>query len=61
MADFASTKKDASFDAWFEQLVALAEINGDHPGEKSDWESIYAAGKPVDSAYYDTFGDDHDD
>ncbi|WP_435322353.1 hypothetical protein [Klebsiella sp. HN106] len=52
MADFASTNKNA----WFEQLCLMAEINGENAGDKNDWEGIYQAGTPVDSAYYDAFG-----
>ncbi|WP_243211063.1 hypothetical protein JQ760_028515 (plasmid) [Klebsiella pneumoniae] len=60
MADFASTNKNASFEAWFEQLCFMAEINGENAGDKNDWEGIYQAGTPVDSAYYDAFGGDDD-
>ncbi|MBQ0600776.1 hypothetical protein J7S78_13345 [Klebsiella oxytoca] len=60
MADFASTNKNASFEAWFEQLCLMAEIHGDNAGDKSNWEGIYQAGTPVDSAYYDAFGGDDD-
>lgn len=34
MADFASTNKNASFEAWFEQLCLMAEINGENAGDK---------------------------
>lgn len=57
MADFSSTKSNASFDDWFEQLTIMAEGHGANAGDKSDWEGIYAAGTPVDQAYYDAFGD----
>lgn len=60
MADFASTKKNASFELWFEQLQLLAELNGDYAGDKADWVNTYEAGTAVDSAYYEAFGDSDD-
>lgn len=60
MADFASTKKNATFDQWFEQLQLMTEIWGDYVGDQDDWFQTYEAGMAVEAAYYEEFGGDDD-
>lgn len=60
MADLSSTKKDATFDEWHEQLVTMLEMNGYNPvfcdiGPDSIAEMAYHDGSAVDDHFYDNY------
>lgn len=60
MADFGSTKNDASWDEWQEQLITMLEINGYNPafcdiGADSIAENAYHNGTAVDDHFYSEY------
>lgn len=60
MAGFDSTKRDATWEEWREQLESMLEINGYNPAfcdieEGSDAEDAYQRGVAVDTYFYDNF------
>lgn len=60
MPGLDSTKKDATWEEWHEQLVTMLEINGYNPdfcevGEDSDAMTAYEDGLAVDTYFYDNF------
>lgn len=58
MADFASDKRTASFEEWFEQVELLCELNYAPAGDRNDWLEHYKAGLAVDAAVDKMFGGD---
>lgn len=60
MAGFDSTKKDATWEEWHEQLVTMLELNGYNPEfcdvhEGSGAEIAYQDGEAVDDFFYESF------
>ena len=59
MADFSSTKRNASKEDWFEQLQCIVELNGYNPNFIPDeWEHGYEEGKQVADWFYDNYEDE---
>lgn len=58
MADFSSTKKDATFNEWYEQLLDYADLRGESADDEDAWWDDYEAGKAVADAWHDKWGDD---
>lgn len=63
MADFGSTKRDATLTEWQEQLISMLEINGYNPdfcdiAEDSVAHSAYERGVAVSDFFYDNYEDD---
>ncbi|HIG9927467.1 TPA: hypothetical protein ACYDHK_004286 [Escherichia coli] len=61
MADFGSTKYNASFDEWHEQLMDYAELRGGSATDAEAWRVDYDAGKTPVEAFCDEWGEDDDD
>lgn len=60
MAGFDSTKNDATWPEWQEQLVTMLEINGYNPGfcdvgDGSTAEVAYHDGIAVDDFFYENY------
>lgn len=57
MADFSSTKRNSSFEEWFEQYQSIAELNGYNPDFLDEDEAFqaYESMKQVADAFYDNF------
>ena len=58
MADFGSTKYNASFEEWHELLMDYAELRGGSAADAEAWRDDYEAGKIPVEAYCDEWGDD---
>lgn len=58
MADFASTKRTATFEEWHEQLMDYADLRGMSAADADVWREDYEAGKSVADAWHDEWGDD---
>ncbi len=60
MAGFDSTKRNATYAEWEEQLISLLEINGYNPsfcdiGVGTTAEQAYHSGVAVDDFFYDNY------
>ncbi|HGG2702697.1 TPA: hypothetical protein ACJFUU_000204 [Escherichia coli] len=51
MADFGSTKYNASFEEWHELLMDYAELRGGSAADAEAWRDDYEAGKTPVEAY----------
>lgn len=63
MADLSSTKKDATWEEWQEQLITMLEINGYNPsfcdtGRDEQAGQAYDEGQAVDDYFYDNYDAD---
>lgn len=61
MADFSSTKKDATKEEWVEQLECMVELNGYSPAFiPEEWEQAYEEGEEVSDFFYANYDPDED-
>ncbi|EMK1731236.1 hypothetical protein V8N76_004542 [Salmonella enterica] len=58
MADFASTRYNASFEEWHEQLMDYADLRGQSAADVEAWRDDYDKGKTVADAWHDEWGND---
>lgn len=48
--DFASTKRNTTFEEWHEQLCCYADLRGESAADADAWRDDYEAGKtPIDA------------
>lgn len=59
MADFSSTKKDSTFEEWYEALTEYADLRGESVADKEVWREDYDAGKDPVETGCDEWGDDN--
>ncbi|WP_447881605.1 hypothetical protein [Serratia fonticola] len=56
--DFASTKRNATFEEWHEQLCDYADLRGESAADADAWRYDYEAGKTPVDAGCDEWGND---